>query len=146
MKVLNTPLKCYIKSSYKCIVWKLQTHKDKSWSDSILDKTFIICIYLYLTKIIKSLDSSLRHNCLLTYHMLYKLIDNLRAASLLLNEGQRDLIMTFEVAQHVSTSISSRHKHFFNVQRNKELKEWPGMDLLRTCHHIFLDWCFILII
>ncbi|KAG5006385.1 hypothetical protein JHK82_024343 [Glycine max] len=27
--------------------------------------------------------------------------------------------------------------------RNKELKEWPGMDLLRTCHHIFLDWCFI---
>ena len=34
MKVLNALLKCYIRSSYECIIWKLQTHRYKSWSNS----------------------------------------------------------------------------------------------------------------
>ncbi|XP_020238756.1 probable disease resistance protein At4g27220 [Cajanus cajan] len=73
---------------------------------------------------------------------LYNLIDNLRAASLLL-DGQRDSVVALDVVRHVAASISSRVKPFFTVQRNRELKEWPRMDLLRTCHHIFLDWCYI---
>ncbi|CAJ1978627.1 unnamed protein product [Sphenostylis stenocarpa] len=73
---------------------------------------------------------------------LYKMIDNLRAACLLLDEGKRDSIVALEVVQHVAASIASRVKPFFTVQRNKELK-WPRMDFFRTCHHIFLDWCYI---
>ena len=74
---------------------------------------------------------------------LYKLIDNMRAASLLLDEGKRDSVVALDVVRHIAASISSRDKPFFTVPRNKELKEWPRMDLLKTCHHIFLDWCFI---
>ncbi|TKY66610.1 Disease resistance protein [Spatholobus suberectus] len=73
---------------------------------------------------------------------LYKLIDNLRAACLLL-EGQRDSVVALDMVQNVAASIASRVKPFFTVQRNMELKEWPRMDLFRTCHHIFLDLCFI---
>ncbi|KAK7405164.1 hypothetical protein VNO78_06363 [Psophocarpus tetragonolobus] len=74
---------------------------------------------------------------------LYKLIDNLRVACLLLDEGQRDSLVVLDVVRHVAAYISSRVKPFFTVHRNKELKVWPRMDLLRTCHHIFLDWCYI---
>ncbi|KAL9297882.1 hypothetical protein ACSQ67_023778 [Phaseolus vulgaris] len=73
---------------------------------------------------------------------LYKLIDNLRAACLLLDDGERDSVVALEVVRHVAASIASRVKPFFTVQRNKELK-WPRMDFFRTCHHIFLDWCYI---
>ncbi|RDY03963.1 Disease resistance protein, partial [Mucuna pruriens] len=73
---------------------------------------------------------------------LHKLIDNLRAASLLL-KGERDSVVALDVVRNVAASISSKVKPFFTVPRNKELKEWPRIDLLRTCHHIFLDWCFI---
>ncbi|KAL2327760.1 hypothetical protein Fmac_021187 [Flemingia macrophylla] len=73
---------------------------------------------------------------------LYNLIDNLRAASLLL-DGQKDSVLALDVVRRVAASISSRVKPFFTVQRNTELKEWPRMDFLRTCHHIFLDSCYI---
>ncbi|BAT89389.1 hypothetical protein VIGAN_06033600 [Vigna angularis var. angularis] len=73
---------------------------------------------------------------------LYKLIDNLRAACLLLDEGKRDSVVALEVVRHVANSIATRVKPFFTVQRNKEFK-WPRMDFLRSCHHIFLDWCYI---
>lgn len=73
---------------------------------------------------------------------LYKLIDNLKAASLLLEE-KGDSVVALEVVRCVAASISSSVKPFFTVQRNKELKDWPGMDLLKTCHHIFLDGCVI---
>ncbi|QCD86412.1 disease resistance protein RPS2 [Vigna unguiculata] len=73
---------------------------------------------------------------------LHKLIDNLRAACLLLDEGKRDSVVALEVVRHVAASIASRVKPFFTVQRNKEFK-WPRMDFFRTCHHIFLDRCYI---
>ncbi|XP_057446714.1 disease resistance protein RPS2-like [Lotus japonicus] len=73
---------------------------------------------------------------------LYKLIDNLRAACLLF-EGKRDSLVMLDIVRNVAASISSTVKPFFTVQRNTELKEWPRMDLFKTCHHIFLDWCFV---
>ena len=73
---------------------------------------------------------------------LYKLIDNLRAASLLV-EGKRDRVVALPVVCNVAASIASTIKPFFTVQRNAELKEWPGMDFLKNCHNIFLDWCYI---
>lgn len=75
---------------------------------------------------------------------LYKLIDNLRDACLLLEgERVRDSVVALEVVRNVAASIASEAKPFFTVQRNAELKEWPSLDLLKNCHHIFLDWCYI---
>ncbi|RYR68246.1 hypothetical protein Ahy_A03g014726 isoform B [Arachis hypogaea] len=73
---------------------------------------------------------------------LYKLIDNLRAASLLL-EGERYQVEALHIVRIVAAAIASRTKPFFTMQRNTELKEWPRMDFLETCQHIFLDWCYI---
>ncbi|XP_027334921.1 probable disease resistance protein At4g27220 [Abrus precatorius] len=73
---------------------------------------------------------------------LYKLIDNLRASCLLL-EGPRDSVEVLDVVRNVAASIASEVKPFFTVHRNTTLNEWPRMDYLNTCHHIFLDWCFI---
>ncbi|KAG4968111.1 hypothetical protein JHK87_033762 [Glycine soja] len=46
---------------------------------------------------------------------LYILIDNLRATSLLVDEGQRDLVVALDVVRQVAASISSRDKPFFTV-------------------------------
>ncbi|MED6136074.1 hypothetical protein PIB30_052543 [Stylosanthes scabra] len=73
---------------------------------------------------------------------LYKLIDNLRAASLLL-EGERYQVEALRIVRIVAAAIASRTKPFFSMQRNTELKEWPRMDFLKNCQHMFLDWCYI---
>ncbi|KAI5410920.1 disease resistance protein RPS2 [Lathyrus oleraceus] len=73
---------------------------------------------------------------------LYKLIDSLRDACFLL-KGERDSVAALEVVRNVAASIGSKVKPFFTVERNAELKEWPRNDVLKNCHHIFLDWCLI---
>ncbi|XP_019413428.1 PREDICTED: disease resistance protein RPS2-like [Lupinus angustifolius] len=73
---------------------------------------------------------------------LHKLIDNLRDACLLL-EGGRESVVALDLVRAVAASIASEVKPFFTMQRNSELKEWPRLDLLKNCHHIFLDWCYI---
>ncbi|XP_061348711.1 disease resistance protein RPS2-like [Gastrolobium bilobum] len=73
---------------------------------------------------------------------LHKLIDNLRAACLLL-EGERDSVVALDLVRNVAGSIATKVQPFFTMQRNTKLKEWPNTDLFKTCHHIFLDWCFI---
>lgn len=72
---------------------------------------------------------------------LHKLIDDLKASSLLL-EGESDSVLVLDVVHNVAASIASSIKPFFNVQKNTEWKEWPSKDFFRTCHHIFLDWYF----
>ena len=69
-KVLNESLKCTTYMLYQIVLWvhclNLQTHRDRSWSNSILDTTFTIYIYFHLIKIIRSPNSSLRHKCIMT--------------------------------------------------------------------------------
>ncbi|RDX93942.1 putative disease resistance protein, partial [Mucuna pruriens] len=71
----------------------------------------------------------------------YKLINDLRASSLLL-EGKPGCVEMHDVVLDVAKSIASRFHPTYAVPRYTKMKEWP-MDELQTCHYIIIPLCYI---
>ncbi|RDY13693.1 putative disease resistance protein, partial [Mucuna pruriens] len=71
----------------------------------------------------------------------YKLINDLRASSLLL-EGKPEWVEMHDVVRDVAKSIASRFHPTYAVPRYTKMKEWP-MDDLQTCHYIIIPVCYI---
>ncbi|KAK7256985.1 hypothetical protein RIF29_30636 [Crotalaria pallida] len=76
------------------------------------------------------------------WNKLYKLIDDLKASSLIL-EGEREYVRMHDVIREGAGKIASRVQPFFRMQRNTELKEWPKENQLRNCKKNFLTWCYL---
>ncbi|RDX69902.1 putative disease resistance protein, partial [Mucuna pruriens] len=71
----------------------------------------------------------------------YKLINDLRASSLLL-EGKPEWVEMHDVVRDVAKSIASRFHPTYVVPRYTKMKEWP-MNELQTCHYIIIPLCYI---
>ncbi|KAE9621270.1 hypothetical protein Lal_00023652 [Lupinus albus] len=73
---------------------------------------------------------------------LRKLIDDLKASSLILDEEGKYVKM-HDIIREGATKIACREQAFFCMQNLAELREWPDKDELRSCKKIILPWCYI---
>jgi disease resistance protein RPS2 len=72
----------------------------------------------------------------------YKLINDLKASSLLLESGIEH-VRVHDVVVDVAKSIASRTWPTYGVKRFSSTKQWPEIDELRKCHQIILPWSYI---
>ncbi|KAG4384351.1 hypothetical protein AAZX31_13G243400 [Glycine max] len=71
----------------------------------------------------------------------YKLINDLRASSLLLEDPE--CIRMHDVVCDVAKSIASRFLPTYVVPRYRIIKDWPKVDQLQKCHYIIIPWSYI---
>ncbi|KAG4960658.1 hypothetical protein JHK87_037291 [Glycine soja] len=71
----------------------------------------------------------------------YKLINDLRASSLLLEDPE--CIRMHDVVCDVAKSIASRFLPTYVVPRYRIIKDWPKLDQLQKCHYIIIPWSYI---
>ncbi|GAU28414.1 hypothetical protein TSUD_54660 [Trifolium subterraneum] len=72
----------------------------------------------------------------------YKLINDLKASSLLL-ESEPERVRIHDVVRDVAKSIASTTQPTYSVPRYTLIKQFPDMDQLRKCHQIIVSWSYI---